>query len=87
MEFGDLFSRTMDVQSGTVKVIEAQDTVAPEPETRENATDIRTCPTNSVVVYLDRAEVSKALKTRIAKGENEVILTHLSQYIDKDSIR
>ena len=41
----------------------------------------------SVVVFLDRAEVSRLLKTKLNKGENELIITSISQWIDEDSVR
>ena len=49
--------------------------------------DITKCRVETVVVYLDRAEVCRAVKTKLQSGENEVRLKNLSQCIDKDSIR
>jgi hypothetical protein len=49
-----------------------------------NAPDLK-CET--VVVYLDRAEVSRTVKVQLNEGENEVIVKELSACIDKDSIR
>ena len=49
--------------------------------------DVTKCRVETVVVYLDRAEVCRAVKTKLQSGENEVRLKNLSQCIDKDSIR
>ena len=40
-----------------------------------------------VVVFQDRAEVKRCLKTSIKKGENEIVLTNVTSSIDKDSVR
>ncbi|CAF1033344.1 unnamed protein product [Brachionus calyciflorus] len=40
-----------------------------------------------VVVYQDRAEVKRCLKTSLRKGENEIVLTHITPSIDNDSVR
>lgn len=53
----------------------------------ENMISVADCKCETVVVYLDRAEVSRSLKTRVKEGENEVVITELSSCIDKDSIR
>ncbi|XP_078001412.1 protein F37C4.5-like isoform X4 [Glandiceps talaboti] len=49
--------------------------------------EVTQCPVVSVVVYQDRAEVTRSVVTNLEKGENEVILKKLSSSIDKDSIR
>ncbi len=49
--------------------------------------DITQCRVETVVVYLDRAEVCRVVKTKLETGENEVKLKNLSQCIDKDSVR
>ena len=41
----------------------------------------------SVVVFQDRAEVKRTLKTSISKGETEIVLTNITSSIDKDSVR
>lgn len=41
----------------------------------------------TVVVYLDRAEVCRSFKAKVKSGQNELIVKDLSQSIDKDSIR
>lgn len=40
-----------------------------------------------VVIFQDRAEVKRCLKTNIEKGENEIVLTNVTSSIDKDSVR
>lgn len=40
-----------------------------------------------VVIFQDRAEVKRCLKTNIKKGENEIVLTNVTSSIDKDSVR
>jgi hypothetical protein len=41
----------------------------------------------SVVVYKDRAEVRRSLKTVLNKGENEILINSITNLIDKDSVR
>lgn len=41
----------------------------------------------SVVVYGDRAECKRNLKVKLKKGENEIVLTGISNSIDSDSVR
>ena len=45
------------------------------------------CKVESVIVYLDRAEVCRSLKVKLRPGENEVIIKNISSCIDRDSIR
>ena len=45
------------------------------------------CQAESVVVYLDRAEVCRSLKASLERGEHEIIIKDMSAYIDEDSIR
>lgn len=40
-----------------------------------------------VVIFQDRAEVKRVLKTSIQKGEHEIVLTNVSSSIDQDSVR
>ena len=49
--------------------------------------DIPDCKVETVVVYLDRAEICRSLKTTIKSGETEILLKKLSSCVDKDSIR
>lgn len=58
-----------------------------EKPTVKQTFKIASCKTESVVVYLDRAEVKRSLKTKLRAGENEIILNDLSQYINKDTVR
>ena len=53
----------------------------------ENVFNAPDCKCETVVVYLDRAEVSRSLSAKVKEGENEVIIKELSACIDKDSIR
>ena len=53
-------------------------------KTHFNAPDLRV---ETVVVYLDRAEVCRSFKAKVKVGENELLVRDLSQCIDKDSIR
>lgn len=41
----------------------------------------------NVVVYSDRAELKRLVKTKLKKGENELIFTSISGSIDQDSVR
>jgi hypothetical protein len=43
--------------------------------------------TETVVVYLDRAEVTRSFQAKVTKGENEIKMMELSECVDKDSIR
>ncbi|PAA69028.1 hypothetical protein BOX15_Mlig001997g1, partial [Macrostomum lignano] len=45
------------------------------------------CPVRSVIVYLDKAEVSRQLKLRSRAGETEVVVRDLTAAIDGDSVR
>lgn len=49
--------------------------------------DIGQSRTDTVVVYLDRAEVCRSMRVHVRAGENEVVVKNLSACIDKDSIR
>ncbi len=40
-----------------------------------------------VVVFTDRAEVERTIKTTLKQGENELIITAISNSIDRDSVR
>ena len=39
-----------------------------------NKFSVKDLPCESVVVYQDRAEVKRLIKTKLSKGENELIL-------------
>ena len=42
---------------------------------------------DKVVVYQDRAEVKRLIKTKLLKGENELVINNVSTNIDQDSVR
>ena len=42
---------------------------------------------DKVVVYQDRAEVKRLIKTKLIKGENELVINNVSTNIDQDSVR
>jgi prefoldin subunit 5 len=42
---------------------------------------------DKVVVYTDRAEVRRLLRTKLKKGENELVIDSITNLIDKDSVR
>ena len=42
---------------------------------------------DKVVVYQDRAEVKRLIKTKLVKGENELVINNVSTNIDQDSVR
>lgn len=48
---------------------------------------IRDQPCVKVVVFTDRAEVQRTLKTKLKLGENELTITAISNSIDRDSVR
>ena len=49
--------------------------------------DISLCPIYSVVVYPDRAEVTRDVTVHLNVGTAEVVLNNLSKSLDKDSVR
>lgn len=49
--------------------------------------DISACPIYSVVVYPDRAEVTRDVTVHLNVGTGEVVLNNLSKSLDKDSVR
>jgi hypothetical protein len=54
---------------------------------QQQAFSIREQACVKVVVFTDRAEVQRSLKTKLKKGENELIINSISSSIDRDSIR
>jgi hypothetical protein len=44
-------------------------------------------PCEQVVVFTDRAEVKRSLKAKLIKGENEIVISRVSNQIDTDSVR
>jgi len=45
------------------------------------------CQAETVVVYLDRAEVTRSLAVKVEKGENEIVIKDIQKCVDKDSVR
>ena len=45
------------------------------------------CPIEGVTVFLDRAEVKRAVEVVLDVGESEVLVTRLPSVIDEDSVR
>ena len=62
----------------------SEDKVEEGAQREFSAPDLRV---ETVVVYLDRAEVCRSFKAKVKEGENELLVRDLSQCIDKDSIR
>ena len=52
-----------------------------------NKFSVKDLPCESVVVYQDRAEVKRLIKTKLNKGENELVLNNISNNIEQDSVR
>jgi uncharacterized protein (TIGR02231 family) len=48
---------------------------------------IKNLPCEKVVVYVDKAEVKRSLKVKLETGENEIIISNVSNLIDQESIR
>ena len=44
-------------------------------------------PCDNVVVFSDRAEVRRVVKVKLENGENEIVLSDVSNNIDEDSVR
>ena len=40
-----------------------------------------------VVVFVDKAEVKRSFKVSLENGENELVISNVSNLIDQDSIR
>lgn len=53
----------------------------------KNEVIISECPVLNVVVYKDRAEVTREIALQLEVGTQEVVLTKLSKSLDKDSVR
>ena len=41
-------------------------------------------PCQKVVVYEDRAEVKRSIKTKLNQGEHTIVITNVSSNIDKE---
>ena len=57
----------------------------PLPSKKEFAA--KSCPIESVTVFLDRAEVKRIIEVVLDAGENEVLVTGLPFVTDQDSVR
>lgn len=55
--------------------------------TAQTTLNVKDCSMNSVVIYRDRAEVKRVVPVSIIGGENEIVITGLSEAVDGDSIR
>ena len=73
------------------KADQPEETVEAEPETpgvkETHEFSAPECQAESVVVYLDRAEVCRSLKATLLRGEHEIIIKDMSACIDEESIR
>ena len=49
--------------------------------------EVKNCDLQQVVVFQDRAELTRLLKCDVSPGENEVLLTKFPEVFDKDSLR
>ena len=49
--------------------------------------EVRSCDLQQVVVFQDRAELTRLLKCDVSPGENEILLTKFPEVFDKDSLR
>lgn len=49
--------------------------------------EVKSCDLQQVVVFQDRAELTRLLKCDVSPGENEVLLTKFPEVFDKDSLR
>ena len=49
--------------------------------------DLSKCKAETVMVFLDRAEVARSFKASVKAGENELEVRGLSPCLDKDSVR
>jgi len=63
-----------------------KDDDTPEPDVRQEF-EGPSLRAETVVVYLDRAEVCRSLRVRLRQGESELLLRNVSPCIDKDSVR
>ena len=53
----------------------------------ENKFSMKDQKCEQVTVFQDRAEVKRSIQTKISKGETEITINNVSNYIDEDSIR
>ena len=76
-------------QQGGVATLASPDQTEDEmdSQTGEQRFDLSQCKTETVMVYLDRAEVARSFKASVKAGENELEVYGLSPCLDKDSVR
>ena len=55
--------------------------------TESSKFSIKDLPCEKVVVYQDRAEIKRLIRTKLKKGENELVINNVSNNIDQDSVR
>jgi hypothetical protein len=55
--------------------------------TKSQSFQIKSLQCENVVVFTDRAEVKRLLKVKLEKGENELVISNVSNLIDQDSVR
>ena len=53
----------------------------------ENEADPLECNIQKVVVFQDRAEVSRSFNVKVQTGDNEFIMRNISKFIDENSVR
>ena len=92
MDLGDFGRSLLDsvkmAEENKPVVEENGDISFTEPDVKSKLLfSMKECTTETVVVYLDRAEVTRSLRANVKFGENEIIVKDLSNCVDKDSIR
>ena len=55
--------------------------------TKQQTFTMKDLPCEKVVVFKDRAEVKRLVRTRLKKGENEIVINGVTNSIDRDSVR
>lgn len=50
---------------------------------KSNRVELPNCPVKSVVVYPDRAEVTRAVKLTLESGDHDIVFDKISKAIDK----
>ena len=50
--------------------------------TESSKFSIKDLPCEKVVVYQDRAEIKRLIRTKLKKGENELVINNVSNNID-----
>lgn len=55
--------------------------------TQPQTFSMKDLPCEKVVVFKDRAEITRVIKTKLNKGENELIINSITNSIDQESVR